>query len=478
MRLSIKLLLNRLLLIVIALVIMGGTLPLQSVSAQDSDNPDELSNEDIQSILGPYSWYDEKAEECEADTSDAGGGAGTDAGIWNSGLQSPYILEQFMVELLKAIAAKRGVDPSKTVTEEHVVALVAFAMGEGGDINNRFLFNPLNTGIKVPDLLAPGWEHNPSGLQAFKSFDAGVEANARVMTGPNQNRMADILTKQNSTAEQFMEAVTYFKRYPGNKIWAEASIPSEYNNFDPNAPEKYFRSRLQLIKQVRNNWNGTAALVIGTQEFEQKTGRTIPSKLQFHPSGRDTNPDLSNRLGSTAGLDCPGETANGPTTGRAAILAKIIEYSWPDYRPAGDRDAMTRKREYAKAIRDHPREYRGSCNGIDCGAFVTRVMRDSGADKSYNKSECNTLCQMNYLRNNSGPGKKYHRVQNSEKLEPGDIAVQNNGFIHHTFFYVGKLMLPNGKRFGGDAASASQCERAPMASPNDTRRLYEWYRLN
>src|SRR5688572_16456271 len=45
------------------------------------------------------------------------GGGGP--GIWNSGLQPPYILEQFAIETLKAIASKRGVPQSATVTEQH-----------------------------------------------------------------------------------------------------------------------------------------------------------------------------------------------------------------------------------------------------------------------------------------------------------------------------------------------------------------------
>ena len=168
-------------------------------------------------------------------------GSGSQTGIWNSGLQPPYILQEFMIEVLKDIADKTDKPASNAVTKEHVLALVAMADGEGGDITNHDLFNPLNTGINAPELLATANAGN--GVQSFKSFDAGVEATARALTDPNHTRLAAALTNQSSTAEEFMYALTYYQNYPGNAIWAAASEPPNQDN--------YYRKELSFVESTR-----------------------------------------------------------------------------------------------------------------------------------------------------------------------------------------------------------------------------------
>jgi hypothetical protein len=134
-------------------------------------------------------------------------------------------------------------------------------------------------------------------------------------------------------------------------------------------------------------------------------------------------------------------------------------------------------------------EYVGSCKGVDCGEFVMRVMRDSGADPQYNKYEGNTLDQLHYLEDFSdddhkkGNQVRYHHIKAGEKLQPGDIAIRNKGRgLHHTFFYVGNNMYgiddnKNVTSFNNVVASASECGRAPMASSLMRRTLFQWYRI-
>lgn len=202
-------------------------------------------------------------------------------------------------------------------------------------------------------------------------------------------------------------------------------------------------------------------------------------------------------------------TGGCPTgTGKDAIVSKILEFAWPNFCAraggpcsceqdvakycTGYDNALTKKPAYeaavqrAKQARDdgNPKTlgYTGDgCygGGVDCGAFVTIVMRESGADPQYNDKDCNTACQLKYLQENSGPGKKYTHITDLKSLQTGDIAVQNNGAINHTFFYVGDIKYPDGTPFHGSTASASQCNRAPMASSLGSEAPdYEWYRLN
>jgi hypothetical protein len=223
--------------------------------------------------------------------------------IWNSGLQPPYILEQFAIETLKAVAQKKGVDQTATVTQEHVIALLAFMIGEGGDINNNDLFNPLNTGLNAPELLATSNASN--GLQSFKSFDAGVEATARTIVGGNQSRLAGVLTDPATTADQFMTALTYFNRYPGNAFWAEASVTD---------PSGYLNGRLSLVNKVRNNYANLASIVLGTSAHEETANIRDPSKLQFHPTSDTGGTPAASTGGAESGGACV-PSATGATVG-------------------------------------------------------------------------------------------------------------------------------------------------------------------
>jgi hypothetical protein len=203
---------------------------------------------------------------------------------------------------------------------------------------------------------------------------------------------------------------------------------------------------------------------------------------------------------------CPESGLTG--TAKQKMMQTIAKYAWPDYCSSDARNCKNRavncpkahnycdtpnemRKAYVDAIQAAKKkgDYIGDCQGVDCGGFVTRVMRDSGADPEYNKYQGNTKAQMEYMGDYSdnpalhkaGKPVRYHHIKDSEKLESGDIAVQNNGSTHHTFFYVGKITGLDEKGqvvpFNGDTASASQCGRAPMAGSNMPRAPYEWFRL-
>ncbi len=251
-------------------------------------------------------------DSCSLGDSVIDGSVSDNGKVYHSGLNAPYILEQWAIHVLKALAQKQGVDESNTVTKEHVVALLAFALGEGGDIMNQDLYNPLNTGINAPELIDGA--HRGDGVQAFKSFDAGVEATARTMLGNYQNRLAKTLSKKDSSATDFMRALTYYNRYKGNFFWAEASKP-------PNQ-DSYYNERKDLVKQVRSNYKNIASLVIGTAEHEQATGKREPSKLTFKDGGADASEGTSSNDSScecpVGGADTPSDILAGKTPAQKA----------------------------------------------------------------------------------------------------------------------------------------------------------------
>ena len=204
--------------------------------------------------------------------------------LWVSGATpDQYSLERFAIEVLKYIAKRKGVNETDTITKEHVIALVSFMMGEGGDIANRWLFNPLNSGLSN-EKFVDGPAKN-DGTQSFKSFDAGITATGITMLGPNQSRLSGILIKKDSTAKEFMKVLTYYLDYPGNKFWASASTGEQ--------ADEYYQGRLSIVSGVRKNYNTTAGIRMGTAELEQDAEMYVPSEsLMFNTSSdpADTDP--------------------------------------------------------------------------------------------------------------------------------------------------------------------------------------------
>ncbi len=170
-------------------------------------------------------------------------------------------------------------------------------------------------------------------------------------------------------------------------------------------------------------------------------------------------------LGGAAGSGCA-------VLGDAVQTA--IKYSWPEHHQA---DYLKLKPEYQvaiqRAVSKHEYVGGGAHPGVDCGAFVTRVMRDSGADPSYNQANGDTIAQKDYMDAHPEKYQKLQGVSGTNNLQPGDIAINSS----HAYMYVG-----NQDDFKGDAASASFGGtgggwRAPMASNTYGFSEFNWYRL-
>ena len=227
-----------------------------------------------------------------------------DTTIYDSGLDpdGPFILEQFAIHILKASAQKLDLPEEDLVTKQHVVALVAFAIGEGGDINNASVFNPWNLSYRSKDIIPIPWANNgAAGEQAYKSFNQGVEAYARQINMGYQSRLGKVLSKKDSTAAEFMHALTYYKEFKGNLAWAGASESD---------PDGYYRDRMVLVKQVKNNYEKQAGLVIGTQKEEQDEAMYKPSLLQF---GDVKNDNVDDYTKSQYDEPCDEEDSGGGT---------------------------------------------------------------------------------------------------------------------------------------------------------------------
>lgn len=380
-----------------------------------------------------------------------GNADGSTSGVWNSGLKPPYIVEQFAIEVLKNLAQKKGAQEGDAVTEQHVLALSAWAIMEGGDIMNHSLYNLYNTGYSDPAL--NDGAHTTNGLGSYKSFDAGVEATARTIADKGHKGMAAALLKKDSTAQDFAHAESYTgtPTYPGTSIWAEgaAADPSGYekNTWGP------------ALRTVKGNYKAYAGLVIGTEEFEQQTNKTEPSKLQFNGGSADTG-----SLGRLGGMGC-----DVPSADASGIVRAALEYSWPESHGTTPTEAY--KKAYLKYNPNGP-------GMADCGGFVATVMHATGADPDYPAG--GTSDQEKYVRSSG----KYDVIDsvkdfNPPQVQPGDIFIVNsgdgNGASGHTYIYVGN-QPPNNY----DEASASLGSRAAnlgKAIPSDWRGNYLRARL-
>lgn len=186
-----------------------------------------------------------------------------------------------------------------------------------------------------------------------------------------------------------------------------------------------------------------------------------------------------------------GQDATGPggcdtaTNFNGNFLGTIEAYAWSDYRGRG---YITPKPEYEAATAEAVRvgEYVGY-NGIDCGGFVTRTMRNSGLDPNYNTNAYgdiggwgargggNTPIQTRYLTNPNS-GWEEIPVSSTADLQPGDVAMDTDN-PSHTFMWIGSEL-----NFETEIASASGStnpgvSRAPMSgreNPMDGR--WHWYR--
>ena len=247
-------------------------------------------------------------------------------GIYKSGLSGPYIVEQFVTHVLKAIAIKTGKLDSDVATREHVVALIAFAGQEGGGIgNNQGTFNPFNTKLNDPDLGGVPYVTNngkDDETMNYPTFDQGVEATARSMVSNSyQSRLILALTDKSVTAEKFMETLTYYSRYPGNLAWAASSDPKAGGD-----PVKYLNTQLSLVKSVRENYAARAGAVLngwsggGTPPSPTGSGGTSNT-------GANCSASSASSEGTGTDTDTPASTYDTPCAIGTEDLDKATAYS-------------------------------------------------------------------------------------------------------------------------------------------------------
>lgn len=208
-------------------------------------------------------------------------------------------------------------------------------------------------------------------------------------------------------------------------------------------------------------------------EAAAKTGKPIPLWAVTVP--KPNKPTDSPPSGAPSG----DSQAAGACTCSQAIIATAMSYAWPTFHSPV---YLNKKPAYETAVTKalSNGEYIGPTNepylGIDCGGFVTRVMRDSAADKNYNSGNGNTITQQQYLDEHTSLYQKLGPQTTIRNLQPGDIAINSE----HTFVYTGNQGFHGYNAMSASFSSTGESWRAPMADYayfSNQAGPFTWYRI-
>lgn len=235
--------------------------------------------------------------------------------------------------------------------------------------------------------------------------------------------------------------------------------------------------------EVRSVRGGNAKKVYDQYKNAPALAGSTASSEMNNPSGEEKVDEhgqaVADTAAATAGSGSSGESSTNscPSGGFAGgnFEQTLKAYAWPTYKGMTIKptDAYAAAVKKAMAGNYYVGGTTPSTKGIDCGGFVTLLVRDSGYDPGYNyngkggpTSSQESWMQKNWIKikpEDVTPG----------KLQQGDVAINSS----HTFIYVGDHgKKPDG--FGATIASASLDERAPMADTQQsaTQPGYNWYR--
>lgn len=158
-----------------------------------------------------------------------------------------------------------------------------------------------------------------------------------------------------------------------------------------------------------------------------------------------------------------------------------LAYAWPEYHAPPYANNKPEYQTAMKKVQSEGQYVGGGTNGqigVDCGAFVTRLLIDSGFETGYNHSgkvsdgAGPTGTQEDWAKKNwstLGSGSSI----NTADLRPGDVAFSPG----HTFVYVGEIPGFDSKIASASFSTTGQSWRSPMAGKESiTAGDVTWYR--
>jgi hypothetical protein len=230
------------------------------------------------------------------------------------------------------------------------------------------------------------------------------------------------------------------------------------------------------VPWIYNEVGGNSAGQVGLSEADKvkyangliaSVEKSVPLNATGSGSG-----SIVNASASTASSNCGGG-------GNFAAIAK--SYTWPTYHDApyclpqdvyrtAVQAALDRikagKNDYvgggSNTVPDNTEDCRtGGHAGIDCGGFVTRVFRDSGADPNYNPRSSNVVGQYAYVSSHPTLYQKVD-ITKSHGLQMGDIFFSQS--LGHTYIFMGDQGHPGYNSVSASYSTTGRSWRTPMAS--------------
>jgi hypothetical protein len=142
------------------------------------------------------------------------------------------------VSFAEALLGKLGLP----LSDNNVRALVAFQVQEGGHDNGAW-FNPLNTSLRVKDLPSVNFKtgRDEFGVQAYESWQDGLEATARTMRQGNMHAIYDSLRRSAD---------------PTSTVAAIASSPWGWKGFEHGGADAIVRSSSAFQSAAQRVYKG------------------------------------------------------------------------------------------------------------------------------------------------------------------------------------------------------------------------------
>lgn len=420
-----------------------------------------ISKDDVTDITGPGAWYDPNFGGCDSIAA-----PGTGVGSTKSQTDN----------------AKTIMGIAKTYNLDQKAALIALMVG----LAESGISNYANSNIAVskqnPDWLALpdprplGNDHDSVGIMqqrpstGWSTYGSGTSqeivwqlmtpayaAQAFLGTPPNAQLPSNLKNPgaikkglQNVSGWQSMDPwvaaqKTQISAYDGN--------PRDANNHSSVVGGNYKAKMSQAQSLLNKYWADAPAIPL-----------PIPVT-----GGQSTGG--SNSTATVNGCDNSSSTFVGGT-----LTQTILAYAWPDYHPA---PYFTMKPEYEAAVKaaqakgvyvgggEHP--------GIDCGGYMTLLMRNSKTDPTYNSYSSNVVAQKRYLDDHPERYQKVQGVSGTKQLKLGDIFI--NSSQSHTYMFVGSIPGFHGNSTSASISFTGRSWRTPMASTAYDFTSATWYRL-
>lgn len=302
-------------------------------------------------------------------------------------------------------------------------------------------------------------DNNPLGLKAKSGHAACSNGFAK-------------FSSHEEAFEYYMNSITPIRelknKYPNDPYSAVSFI--EYGASHAYAScdsESYSQCVGHMGEPTPGYVNSVSSLICGIQKWAKEVGVAISSVMSdnYSTSGDTVTAEEGEEVELVDGTPASYCDEDGQRTGEdedyvepeAGNLASYVKsWAWPTYEK-GKTEQMPAYREYMSTRAT----YKGDCSGNDCGAFVANIIKASGWDTGY--PQCSTDCQRPWLAAN------WTKIDDISSLRLGDVGIKTSP--GHVILYVGNI-----SGFNSNTASASQCDRAPMAGRDSNLNVYTWYR--